>query len=176
MPPVPPAGLFDARIAGDRWISADDVIAVQVQHGEEPVTVSVNGDEIYELVIYSGKDEVRRQELSAGESVEIPASSDNFTIGLYDASAIPDVFSLDQNYPNPFNPSTTIRFGVPEVSDVKLEVFNMLGQKVATLVNESKDAGFYNVAFDASSLSSGMYIYRLQSGSFVETRKLMLIK
>lgn len=176
MPPAPPSGLFDVRIAGNQWISSEDVIAVELQHGSEEVNISVQGDELYELVIFSGSEELSRQELSEGETIIIPQSADNFTIGLYDASAIPDVFSLDQNYPNPFNPSTTIRFGVPEAADVKLEVFNMLGQRVATLVNESKDAGFYNVAFDASSLSSGMYIYRLQSGSFVETRKLMLIK
>lgn len=93
-----------------------------------------------------------------------------------DNPEVPAVFTLKQNYPNPFNPSTTIRYGLPESADVTLEVYNLLGQRVAVLVNESRTAGYHDITFDASSLSSGMYIYRIQAGSFVETRKLMLVK
>lgn len=89
---------------------------------------------------------------------------------------LPSEFTLSQNYPNPFNPTTVIRYGVPESSQVRLEVFNMLGQRVSVLVNEQKTAGWHNFTFDASNLSSGMYIYRMQAGEFVETRKLILIK
>lgn len=85
-------------------------------------------------------------------------------------------FVLNQNYPNPFNPSTNISFEIPKSSEVTLEVFDMLGRKVVSLVNERKAAGSYTVPFYASSLSSGMYIYRLQAGSFIQTRKLTLIK
>ncbi len=89
----------------------------------------------------------------------------------------PEVFELEQNYPNPFNPSSTIQFGLPEVADVRLEVFNMLGQKVSVLVNNQKmPAGRYSVDFDASNLASGMYIYRLQAGNIVFTKKMTLIK
>ncbi|MCH8558186.1 MAG: T9SS type A sorting domain-containing protein [Balneolia bacterium] len=85
-------------------------------------------------------------------------------------------FTLEQNYPNPFNPTTTISFTLPEASPVTLEVFNMQGQRVATLLNTSMGAGLHNVSFDAASLSSGIYLYRLTAGSFSATNKMMLVK
>lgn len=89
----------------------------------------------------------------------------------------PVKFSLDQNYPNPFNPTTNISFTLANSSNVTLEVFNMLGQKVATLLKGDKmTAGQHTQAFDASSLASGMYLYRLSTPSFVQSRKMMLIK
>lgn len=90
----------------------------------------------------------------------------------------PDNYHLAQNYPNPFNPSTKITFVIPngERNLVTLKVFDILGNEVATLVNEYREAGRYEVTFDASNLASGMYLYRLQSGSFVETKKMILIK
>lgn len=90
---------------------------------------------------------------------------------------IPQEVELQQNYPNPFNPSSIIQFGVPTTSKVRLEVFDMLGRKVATLINgESRTAGRYNVQFDGSGLASGLYIYRLQVGNNVLTKKMTLIK
>lgn len=89
---------------------------------------------------------------------------------------IPAEFTLNQNYPNPFNPTTIIQFGLPEAGTVQLTVYNMLGQRVAILTNEHKTAGWHEVTLDASGLSSGMYIYRLQAGSEVQVRKMMLIK
>ncbi len=90
---------------------------------------------------------------------------------------IPESFTLNQNYPNPFNPSSTIRFGLPEASQVRMEVFNILGQKVATLINGDRmNAGWHRVQFNAGSLSSGVYIYRIQAGNFVQTKRMMLIK
>ena len=89
---------------------------------------------------------------------------------------IPTVYALGQNYPNPFNPSTVIKFSIPNSGLVSLKVFNILGQEVATLVNEMKSVGVYEVSFDASSLTTGMYIYRIQSGDFTSTKKMMLLK
>ena len=85
-------------------------------------------------------------------------------------------FSLNQNYPNPFNPATKIQFTLPETMDVRLDVYNIAGQRVATLVNEQREAGAHTVEFDGTRVASGVYIYRIQAGSFVQTRKMTLIK
>lgn len=91
-------------------------------------------------------------------------------------SGIPQSLQLNQNYPNPFNPTTNIEFALPESSHATLEVFDMLGQRVATLVDQTMSAGQHSVNFDASNLSSGIYIYRIQAGNSIQTRKLTLIK
>ncbi|MCZ6774902.1 MAG: T9SS type A sorting domain-containing protein, partial [Ignavibacteria bacterium] len=88
----------------------------------------------------------------------------------------PATFRLEQNYPNPFNPSTTIRYQLPKDVYVTLKVYNLLGQEVATLVNEEKGAGSYHVEFDGEGLASGMYLYRIQAGDFVDTKRLLLLK
>jgi beta-galactosidase len=89
---------------------------------------------------------------------------------------LPSEYSLNQNYPNPFNPRTGVRYQVSGVSDVKITVYDMLGREVAVLVNEKKTPGSYEVSFDGSRLASGMYLYRMTTGSFVQTRKMILLK
>jgi hypothetical protein len=96
--------------------------------------------------------------------------------GAPGASALPEEFALGQNYPNPFNPSTTIRYSLPRRSEVSLTVFNTLGQIVGVLQNAEQEAGYHEVKFDASGLSSGVYFYRLAAGDFVQTHKLALVK
>ena len=90
---------------------------------------------------------------------------------------LPNSYELKQNYPNPFNPSTTINFSLAKSGKVSLTVFNILGQQVAKLINqETYNAGQHSMQFDASSLSSGMYFYRIQAGEFTDTRNMLLIK
>lgn len=91
-------------------------------------------------------------------------------------AGLPQTLQLNQNYPNPFNPTTKIEFALPETAHATLNVYDMLGQRVATLVDRNLSAGSHSIDFDASNLSSGMYIYQLRAGSSVQTRKLTLIK
>lgn len=88
----------------------------------------------------------------------------------------PDHYALEQNFPNPFNPTTIIQYQLPEDAHVELKVYDILGREVTMLVSESQQAGYYKVPFQASQMSSGVYLYRLQAGSFVETKKLLLLK
>lgn len=97
--------------------------------------------------------------------------------------SVPTEYKLEQNYPNPFNPSTKIRYSIPRsteyysvLQNVTLKIYDILGNELTTLVNEQKAPGYYEVDFNASSFASGVYIYRLQSGSFISTKKMLMIK
>jgi hypothetical protein len=85
-------------------------------------------------------------------------------------------YRLHQNYPNPFNPNTTIEFDLPKTSEVTLKVFNILGEEVAAPVSHRLSAGSYSYEWDARNLASGVYMYRLQAGEYVETRKMILMR
>jgi hypothetical protein len=89
---------------------------------------------------------------------------------------LPIQFSLEQNYPNPFNPVTSIKYAIRSKQFVQLKIFDVIGNEVATLVNDEKPAGNYEIAFDASNLSSGVYFYKIASGNFIETKKMVLLK
>lgn len=91
-------------------------------------------------------------------------------------NGVPEQYSLAQNYPNPFNPETTIGYAIPKESKVVLQVFNMLGECVATLENRIRKPGFYEVSFHAGGLGSGVYIYRIRAGDFAASKKLLLLK
>lgn len=125
----------------------------------------------------------------AGQTFTDPASNAQYTaqagfwfsvkmiIGLEDLdNHSPEIFQLKQNYPNPFNPLTRIHYSVPKTVNVKITVYNVLGQQVAVLVDKQKVAGKYEALFDASQLSSGMYIYKINAGEFSAVHKMILMK
>ena len=101
---------------------------------------------------------------------------DDGAVSVEENETTPLEFSLEQNYPNPFNPSTKIKYSILETGNIKLAIYNSVGEEVAVLINEMMSAGFYEVEFNATDLSSGIYFYQLRAGSFVETKKMILLK
>ncbi len=132
--------------------------AAQEENGMR-LGVEINSEENDGGTIYIDDIVLEKEEATSNEPGEQPLS-----------------FSLEQNYPNPFNPTTTISYTLPEAVDVRLDVFNVLGQRVMTLVNETQSAGVKQVSFDASNLASGVYMYRIQTDNFVQSRRMTLIK
>jgi hypothetical protein len=112
---------------------------------------------------------------AGGEGVWKRPLSD-FTDVIEKVNNLPQGFTLSQNYPNPFNPATTIKYSLAKEGNVKLTVYNAIGNKVATIVNENKPAGNYSVQFNGSNLSSGIYLYRLESGNYSVAKKFILMK
>jgi hypothetical protein len=117
---------------------------------------------------------------AVGNSEPIKTEADastTITVSTEDEIAdLPVQFELFQNYPNPFNPSTTINFALPEQSDVTIRIYDVMGRRIATLLNENRTAGYHNVVWDAGSVASGTYFYRIQAGEFASVRKLTLVK
>ena len=101
---------------------------------------------------------------------------DGIAVGVEDELTLPTEFALDQNYPNPFNPSTTFRYSIPTQSKVVIKVYDILGNEIATLMDEEKTIGIYELTWNAASLPSGVYFYQLKVASFVETKKMLLLK
>jgi hypothetical protein len=164
--------------------SLDNLESVTLYLGQVPIPdFPIDTSKIYWAVDYTGtKIErgvlIRKEKLFffnpatgalVGTTVFTNVSRDE-TVG------IPSTFALHQNYPNPFNPSTTISYDLPVRARVKLVIYNLLGQEVATLVNGEQEPGRYNVKFDASGLPSGIYFYRLEAGKFVDVKKMILVK
>ena len=114
------------------------------------------------------------EKLKPGEEITISKTTINKL--KVTGELIPNEYALEQNYPNPFNPSTTIKFHIPELSFVTLKVYDVLGNEIATLVNEEESIGSFDIEFGAAALPSGIYFYRLRAGSFVETKKMVLMK
>jgi len=89
---------------------------------------------------------------------------------------LPNKFELHQNYPNPFNPTTSIEFGIREKGNVRISIHNILGEEIKVLLDGEKEAGYYSTDFNASDLPSGVYFYRMQTGKFIDTKKMILLR
>ena len=202
LPPLPPAGVFDARFICPRsncgitcfdqgtlcdfrpFTSAaqKDTFSVKFQHGTGiamsicwPSGLAAYFTELTICGINALTDTCTAEPLEGGCTV----ISGGLVVTKVEENAgqgLPKAFVLHQNYPNPFNPSTTIKYDLPEDSRVSLRLFNILGQEVATLVNEEQKAGFESIEWNASSFASGVYFYRIQAGEFVAGRKLLLLR
>ena len=137
---------------------------------ERPTLVEINGtfDAIKGVLYYS-----------FSNYKLIPRKNDdfvNYTTDVNDENILPKEYSISQNYPNPFNPSTTISYALPKSEMVTIRVYNILGQVVRTLVNQNQSAGTHTISFKADDLTSGIYFYSIQAGSFNQVKKMMLLK
>ena len=196
---VVPEGAVNMNAGVEYWqVSGDDHGSVYFDDVNMfvPVTQSIIRVSYEEMVMEAMADSVHHMTVDWNVNAmdvwdHTPSSNGpfSFTMDLsaafeelgIDGDLIPDVFALHNNYPNPFNPVTNITYDIPEVADVSLEIYNVMGQKVRTLATGSHEPGRYRVLWNATNdygegLSSGMYIYRIQAGDFVSVKKLILMK
>jgi hypothetical protein len=146
-------------------------------NGPDKAGIRTKSDGYRVVYISTGLEQITEQPIRDTITVRsLRWLSENVLVNVDDAYTVPLQFALEQNYPNPFNPVTKISFSIPEKSMTTLKIYDILGNEVAVLLSEEKPAGQYEVEFDASKLSSGVYLYKLQSNSLVQTRKMILLK
>ncbi|TVR18490.1 MAG: T9SS C-terminal target domain-containing protein [Balneolaceae bacterium] len=189
MPPAPPKDAFDARfVPEESRLSESAAPQISIQLNEQLVEVYLHAPgwalaKIWEIVQFTADGMVAdRQTVRHGEAVAL-YSADVTGIDIVPKEENteedpddPTQFVLEQNFPNPFNSRTQIRYQLPETSEVRLNVYEMTGRRVATLVNGNRPAGTHTVTFNAGNLSSGVYIYRLQAGEYLQMKRLTVIK
>jgi hypothetical protein len=173
LPPLPPEGLFDVRFGSGRV--AEDISSsaqsIEMRGMTYPVKVKVENMDI-RLMDETGK--LINTNVKDGE--EITIANANINKVMVSGELIPDKYAVEQNYPNPFNAMTTVRFSIPKEVQVNLSVYNILGEKVKEFKNEVMKPGYFEVKFDASTIASGVYFYRIKAGDFVQTKKMILLK
>jgi hypothetical protein len=180
LPPLPPHGVFDVRFASNGiveniGVGRHEILLSSVVY---PLKVVVRGTNGKELWIDGGLGSAMESErLEEGREVTIVQNLSRIVLSEKRVTAdIPRQYELSQNYPNPFNPTTVIRFALPEAGRVHLSLFNVLGEKVAELVDGERGPGNHQVEFNAGGIPSGMYFYRLEAESFVGVKKLVVVK
>ncbi len=175
LPPTPPNDLFDIRFGSGRVAeSIENGIQSIIMNGVRyPVKIKVENINI-ELKDESGK--IIEADTNSGE--EFTITNESIKKLLVNSGKQMNSFNyiLSQNYPNPFNPITKMKFAIPNEADVSLRIYNVLGELVSTLIDENLNAGEYELEFNAQNLASGIYIYRINAGNFVDTKKMILMK
>jgi len=165
LPPIPPSGIFDIRYESNRYVeNLSSTMTIKINSDKYPIKIKPEGIDL----MIDGMVVKKGTEISINK--EMP--------GIINVSRveIPISFILMQNYPNPFNPSTIIRFGLPEQTNVHLEIFNVLGERVDELINKEMEPGFHEITWNAKSLPSGIYIYSIRTSQFNDVKKMMFIK
>lgn len=180
LPPQAPGISLDVRTEGGFRIADGQSVELYISADQYPVYVSVEKNQVsstgYKLVgVNESKPDVEIP-LYEGQTEELTKDYDHIYLKKSTLPERPKKFKLSANYPNPFNPTTTIQYQVPKQADVLIEVYNILGQRAKTLVNENKQPGEYTINFNGSRLASGIYFLRIEAGNFIDTQKMTLIK
>jgi hypothetical protein len=189
LPPLPPAGAFDARFASGRMIELADSqkqreIPISITTSALPISIGwdvTTSLSTAELVVGGKATKLIGKGIISIDNLDQPIH-----LRLFPGSAVREVpkeFVLEQNYPNPFNPATTLRYQLPVDSRVQFTIYNVLGQVVSTLLNEVEPVGYKSVEWNATNFASGVYFYRLEATSvvdpgktFTQVKKMVLIK
>ncbi len=185
MPPCPPSGVFDARFASQRIIELIDdakekTLPIQITSQQYPVKISwhIVNSSIRSSIMVGNTIMI----IEKDGSTFIESEDERVSLQCGSRYSFPVEYALEQNYPNPFNPSTVINYSIPDNGNtqfavlVQLRVYNMLGQEIATLVNEVQSTGYKSVIFNSSSLSSGMYFYKMIAGEFSALKKMVVMR
>jgi hypothetical protein len=190
LPPPPPEGSFDARFSSNQMVETIDqhsprLLSIAISASSYPITFQWDiRPNTKNIALNLDK---RRIDMNNSGSIQVDAQFSRVSVSYSQASLVPEVFSLEQNYPNPFNPTTRIQYTLPVDAFVRLTIFTILGQEVATLVNSQEGTGYKSVEWNGKDLtshevSSGMYYYRLEATStknigisFIETKKMLLL-
>ncbi len=179
LPPLPPAGVPEARFSNNSNLSHGNVVSILLNPTDEEYEFDFSTFNQPVMVSYNYQGKTNEFHLSSFENIlNIPGEAEKVEISLIDEAQHekPKSFKLMQNYPNPFNATTNIVFSLPKYQNVSLDIFSITGEKVRTLINQEMTSGTHTVSFDAFDLSTGMYFYRLRAGEFVKTRKMLLLK
>ena len=176
-PPKPPSGVFDARFQGD-WIYCEDSGKIELTDQAESLSISFNiANKTTWVLINIESDE--EYDLSGSGELIIAEVLNGFI--LRKNSVLPHSYALHQNFPNPFNPVTSLRYDLPKQSFVTLTIYDLIGREITQLVNTTQEAGFRSVQWDATDsfgkpVSAGIYLYKITTGEFVQTKKMVLVK
>ena len=174
LPPVPPAGIFDVRFASQSFVENlnGSSKVISINGASYPVAIRAEGIDL--LIKDNATGKLINSVVKSGSSITIT----NENINSIEVSGIakPAAYELSQNYPNPFNPATMIRFGLPENTRVRLTIYNQIGEQVAELVNGQMEAGYHQITWNASTMSSGVYFYEIKTEKFRSVKKLILMK
>lgn len=175
LPPTPPVGIFDVRFSSGRYVETLErgALEIQINSASYPIRIKAQNLGAHALNVKAmlGGNALH-ETLTSGKEIVVSKATNKIMVET--AMQLPSRYALSQNYPNPFNPATMIRFTLPEKGHVKLTVYNIVGEKVAELVNQEFPAGYHQVEFNASSLASGIYFYEMKAGDFRDLKKLVV--
>ena len=176
LPPAPPQGIFDVRFGSDKIVeSFGQDHNIKFNSASIPVRIKIENMQNHRLrLVDAVTGNLFNKVIEEGVEIELNQNLDNLI--LVEESILPVTYSLSQNYPNPFNPSTTIKYQIPADGNVRIIIYDVLGKEVQMLVNRFEKAGNYEISFNASNLASGVYFYKMQSGSFSDIKRMLILK